>query len=82
MILKILMGQRIEGYPGEHAPEALEVMTEYDYDENSAWLHDKMDAQLKEKHWESVKIIDVKVSQDKILEILRPSHKPLDGEIK
>ena len=75
------MGQRQEGYPGEHAPEALEVMTEFDYAENPEWLEKKYETQLKEKHWESVKIIDVKVKESDIMEILRPSLRSIAGEV-
>ena len=82
MIIKVLMAQRKESYEGEHAPEALEVMTEFDFSENERWLLDKMDAQLKEKHWESVKIIDVEINGKELMNILRPTPKPLEGKIK
>lgn len=80
MILKVLMGQRKESYPGEYAPEALEVMTEYDFSENESWILDKFDEQKKEKHWENLRIIDVKIDDKALMNILRPTA-VLEGKI-
>jgi len=42
MKLYILFAQRRCSYPGEYAPEALEVCSEFDYDENPDWLDNKL----------------------------------------
>lgn len=44
MILYVLFGQRQETYPGQHAPEALDILDEYGYEENGAWLHMQMES--------------------------------------
>lgn len=72
MLLHVLFGQRKEAYEGEYAPEALNVMTEYDYAENPQWLLDKLDRESKEKHWESVKIVKIEISLKELMEAVRP----------
>lgn len=43
MKLYVLFAQRMENHPGAEAPEAMEVMDEFSYDENPKWLHDKLE---------------------------------------
>lgn len=80
MVIKVIMGQRKENYVGEYAPEALEVMSEFDYDENAVWLHDKLEALQKEPWWKSVKIVNIKVDDQALMRILR-SPNEIVGEI-
>jgi hypothetical protein len=84
MILKVIFIQRKCRYPGELAPEAMECMTEYCYDENPEWLDTKLEEyqkESKENEYVSVKIIDIKVNQDQIANILVPANVVIDGII-
>jgi hypothetical protein len=55
----ILFGQRNQGYPGQYAPEALEIMDEFAYEENGVWLHDKLAELEKTKEFEGLRIIEI-----------------------
>lgn len=80
--LFILFAQRRCSYPGEYAPEALEIMDEYGYDDNGVWLHEKLkEHRKKDNTIERLEIIAVDVDYDKIIEILNPKH-VLPGEVK
>ncbi len=81
MIIFILFAQRREQYTGEHAPEALEVMTEFDFAENPEWMMEKLVTQQALSQWESVKIVEVKVEMLDLLNILRPPRPGVDGKI-
>lgn len=84
MILKVIAGQRKCSYPGEHAPEIFECMTEFQYDENPEWLNNKFEEARVEvgKHFVSLKIIDINVSQEAIERILKPESVMIPGEVK
>lgn len=73
MKLYILFGQRIERYPGEYAPEALEVMDEYGMEESPEYLDDKMKEFSKTEEFESLAIVPLAVDQSSIMKILRPA---------
>jgi hypothetical protein len=79
--LHILFAQRKCGYPGEFAPEALEIMDEFAYDDNGVWLHEKLEKYKKEdSSIERLEIIEVMVDYTKIREIMSPKHQ-VSGEI-
>jgi hypothetical protein len=81
MKLKVIFIQRIEGYEEEYMPEAVEVMDEYGYDENSQWLHEKLEKLRKESYVERAEIIDIEVPLDDILKILRPNKPVIKGKV-
>lgn len=83
MILKVIFGQRKERYEGEFAPEALEAMTEFGYEENPDWLNDKLENAKKElkEDFERIEIVDVEVSMKAIQAILRPNSDPIQGKV-
>lgn len=82
MIIHVLFGQRIEHYSGEYVPEALEVMSEYCYDENPDWLNDKYQEHLKENCWKSLKVIKIEINDEKLEDILVPRDIILKGKIQ
>jgi len=59
MNVYILFGQRKCAYPGQLAPEALEVMDEFAYDENGDWLRDKLKEAEKTNEFEALRILEV-----------------------
>lgn len=83
MILKVIFGQRKERYEGEFAPEALDVVTEFGYEENPDWLNDKLERLRKElkEDFKRFEIVDVEVSMKAIQAILRPSLDIVQGKV-
>lgn len=61
MKLYIIFGQRIERYPGQYAPEALEVMDEYGMEENGEWLQKKLEEHRKNADFVKVDIFCVEL---------------------
>lgn len=73
MNLYVLFGQRKEGYTEQYAPEALEVMDEFAYDENGQWLEDKLKEHEATKEFLALKIVRVDLgagSQENIRHLL------------
>ena len=66
MLLHVIFGQRVESYEGEFAPEALEVMDEYGYDENSEWLHKKLQYYRTDQSFANVEIMEIELGKDAI----------------
>lgn len=80
--LYVLFAQRRCSYPGEHAPEALEIMDEFGYDDNGTWLHEKLAEHKKnDSTLERLEIVKVEIDYDKIISILNPDHK-VEGEVQ
>jgi hypothetical protein len=55
----VIFAQRIESYEGQYAPEALEVMDEYGYDENAEWLESRLEPIKKQGDIVNAKIFKV-----------------------
>ena len=72
MIFHILVGQRKCSYPGQYAPEALEVMDANGMSDNPDWLIDKQSEYESSDEFKTLKIVKVFVHQDYIDEILFP----------
>lgn len=69
MDLYILFGQRRERYEGQHAPEALEVIDEYVWEENGQWLRGRREERRANEgsEWAALKIIRVTgIDQDSL----------------
>jgi len=73
----VIFAQRLEAYEGQYAPEALEVMDQYAYDENPEWLNDKL-KHYRSQHnqFENVQLIRLEYYRDDVDDILRPA--PVD----
>lgn len=78
MNLYIIFGQRIERYPGEYAPEALEVMDEYGMEENGQWLEEKLEEHRKNTDFLGVSIFCIELPKGTQAHI----RQHLLGEIK
>ena len=59
MKLDILFAQRKCSYPGEYAPEALQVVTEFDYGENPDFIEGKLEDAKADSEFISASIIEV-----------------------
>lgn len=84
MNLYVIFAQRHEDYPGQHAPEALEVMDEFGYEENPEWLHEKLAEHQKNNELDSVAIFQVHLKWDAI-GIIKGRLKAItkvDGEVR
>jgi hypothetical protein len=64
MILFVIFGQRKETYPGQYAPEALEVMDEYGMEDNPEWLEGKLDEHKKDTSFVNVEIIEINLGSN------------------
>lgn len=82
MILKVIFVQRKESYTGEYAPEAMECMTEYAYDEYPEYLHEKLDGYKKDTEFVAAEIINIKVDVKEIEKRLYPDSSEINGIIK
>lgn len=81
MTLHILFAQRKCHYPGQYAPEALEIMTEYAIDDNPTYLPEKLEFYRKSEEFSNLMVIPVKVDDDKLDEILFQKNIGLEGTI-
>lgn len=72
MIFHILVGQRKCSYPGQYAPEALEVVDDDNLSDNSEWWGERNRDYESSGEFDSLKVIKVFVHQDYIDEILFP----------
>lgn len=81
MILKVIFVQRKCRYDGEFAPEAMECMTEYAYEDNPEWIENKLTLYKKNDEFTSAEIIDINIDENKVLGILFPAKDPINGKI-
>ena len=75
------MAQRKCTYPGEYAPEALDVITEYDDDDNPDFLQDMKAENEASGEFTSVKVVTIDVDDKAINDVLFPSQKPIIGTV-
>ncbi|KPM97622.1 hypothetical protein [Vibrio alginolyticus] len=82
MKIMVLFAQRKCAYDGEYAPECLEVMSEYDFEENTTFLKDKLQEAVDSGEFESVKVIPIEVPDDGIKGALSLVSNTLSGVIQ
>ena len=75
MIFHILVGQRKCSYPGEYAPEALEVMDDNAMSDHAEYLRDKLKDYRDSEEFDSIVTIQVRVPDAQIDELLFPASK-------
>ena len=80
--LLVVMAQRKERYPGEFAPEALAVITEYGNDETPDYVQDELKKARADSELEAAAIFTITVDRAAIDKVLRPRGLPLKGVIK
>jgi len=83
MKLYVLFAQRECAYPGQYAPEALEVMDDVAMDDNCTWLEEQRTKYQKTKEFTAVEIIEVNLGKEansKINEALNDYTK-VNGEV-
>ena len=78
---KLLVGQRKQRHEGEHAPEALAVISEFGNDDNPAYMQDMLAENRADPEFEAVEIIDVLIPWKELDARLFPSRIPLEGKI-
>ena len=82
MKFHILIGQRKCSYPGQYAPEALEVADEYTMDENPEWMGEKREEFGMTDEFDALTVMVVFVHDDFVTEALYPPKQPaIDGEV-
>ena len=81
--LHILFAQRAERYPGEYAPEALEVADEYAMEENPEWMDERVASHRATGEFESLAVVPVSVPYEAITAKLRPGAQvPVPGTVE
>ena len=75
MIFHIMVGQRKCSYPGEYAPEALEVMDDNAMGDNEQYMIDKRKTYNDSSEFDSIVTIQVRVPDEQIDAILFPASK-------
>lgn len=75
MIFHIMVGQRKCSYPGEYAPEALEVMDDNAMGDYEEYMRDKLKEYRDSEEFDSIVTIQVRVPDAQIDELLFPASK-------
>ena len=81
MELLVVMAQRKERYEGEHAPEALAVITEYGDDDNPEYLQDMLSENRESDEFVAVEIVRLKVDDDALMAALFPNRRAIIAEV-
>ena len=84
MKLYVVFAQRHCRYEGEFAPEAVEVMDEWAYDENPVWIEDKAQEARDTGEFSGVEIIAVNIGKkglEAIDERLRRTPLEIEGDV-
>lgn len=82
MKLLVIVGQRKERYPGEYAPEALDVIDEVGNDENPDYIIEKKKAAEDSGDFEAVVVLAIALDGSRVMELLRPKTVELAGGIQ
>lgn len=82
MKLHILFGHRKEDFPGEYAPEALEVADELTMDVNPTWMAEKVDKAKKDKTFASVVVVPIDIPMNEVMARLYPKSEPIKGTVE
>ena len=73
MIFHILIGQRKCAYPGQYAPEALEVMDDNGMSDNPEFMSEKMEYYQRSREFDSIVIMKVGVADSHVDRVLFPN---------
>lgn len=72
MKLHVLFAQRKERYSGEYGLEALEIQTEYDAEDNPAYLPKALEKHQATQEFEALAVVDLDVNEAEIRKALQP----------
>lgn len=78
--LHVLFGQRRCSYDGQYAPEALEVMDEFAWEENVEFLTDKLEEFRKTNEFTALRILEVALPFEEIEKALNRAPE-IQGEV-
>lgn len=73
MKLKVIFGQPRNSYPDQHAPMALEVADEYNYDDYPDYLDGKLQEYRDSSEYTAVVLIEVEVDEAAVRAALSPT---------
>lgn len=77
MDLLVVMAQRKERYPGEYAPEALAVLTEFGNYDNPEYLRDVINENRESGEFVAVELVRLKVDDKALNAVLFPQHQAI-----
>ena len=81
MKIHVLMGQRIENYPGQYAPEALDCLDEYGHSDNPGYLNEMKSRADDTGEFERTEIVTLEVPLDAIMRVLRPAQQVIEAVV-
>ena len=81
MKLHIIFGQRKCSYEGEYGPEALDVADEFTVEDNPDWLEKRLKEHRRDKSFESVAVLVVRVPGKAIDDALFPKKHEIDATL-
>lgn len=82
MKVHVLFAQRREDYEGQYAPECLEVMSEWDAEDNPEYLIGKKTEADATGEFERTEIISLAVSDRDVIERLRPGSIAIAAQVQ
>ncbi len=81
MKLFVLFGQRKCNYPGEFALEALTCIDENSHTDNLDYLDDELRKYELSGEFDSLKVVELAVSEKDVRALLYPEHKAIQAEV-
>jgi len=80
--LYVIFGQRKERFPGEYAPEALDVADWIAMEENPEWIQERLQHHKDTKEFESLEIVRIEVDLSDIMRRLRPNGSAISAKVR
>ena len=81
MKLYVLFGQRKESYEGEYGLEALECMSEADYESNAEFIEKSFEKQVAGNEFKYLAILTFDVNEGDIRRQLNPTFLPIPAAV-
>jgi len=81
MKIKMIIAQRKCKYTGEYAPECLEAISEFGYDDSPEYLDDKLIEYRESKEFDSIEMIAISIDNKDIDSALYPNKKVISASL-
>jgi hypothetical protein len=81
MKLHLILGQRKCSYPGQYAPEALDVADENTMSDNPEWFSERLAMHKKEPDFTSIGVLLINVPDSAIQAALDPKVPEVDAQV-
>ena len=81
MKIKMIIAQRKCRYTGEYAPECLEAISEFGYDDYPEYLDNKLVEYRESKEFDSIEMITISIDNKDIDSALYPNKKVISASL-